>query len=498
MTDDYPFDAHTDTDLATDRDPSRESDAELAAGAESAPDTAPAPLPETDPAADAPADGSPPAGATDPSDEDALVLLPPVTLDDAPPALRQRKAASSGHWYSLGGESPLAASATADASVEESLARRRSSARERIRQRKLRRERGQPDNWASAIIGAALLGVTAVMTLTIFFLMRSSYVAGSTVATSVPQEPTSVFYGAAGGALAGQSMVINPWQGDDRLTVLLMGKDKRPGEFGTAFLTDTMMLISLDPSSKRIGVLSIPRDLQVEIPGYNVQSINTAYRLGELDYAGGGAQLAMQTVQFNLGIPVNEYAVVDFEAFITIIDEIGGIDVEVKATIDDPEYPDMAYGYEHFYLPQGWHHLDGATALKFARTRHQSDDIDRAYRQQQVLYAVRDKVVSANMLPDLALKAYPLYAELQESIDTSLSLDQMLELAWFAKDVARSNIVSGVIGWEYIIAENWAGRPIIRPDREKIPALMRDIFGPDYAGTAGEASGAEPSGAAGP
>jgi len=96
------------------------------------------------------------------------------------------------------------------------------------------------------------------------------------------------------------------------------------------------------------------------------------------------------------------------------------------------------------------------------------------------LYAVRDKVVSAEMLPELAAKAYPLWAELRDGIDTGLDIDQILELAWYAKDVPRNNIVTGVIGWDYIVAENWNGRPIIRPNREAIGPLMEQVFGQGY------------------
>ena len=208
-----------------------------------------------------------------------------------------------------------------------------------------------------------------------------------------------MFYTGEGGLLGDQSMVIQPWSGSERFTVLVMGMDKRPGEEGFAYLTDTIMIVSLDPQTRRIGVLSIPRDLQVEVPDFGVQPINTVYRLGELDGPGGGSVLAMTTIQYNLGIPINEHVVVDFATFITLIDLIGGVQINVEQTIDDPEYPDMSYGYDPFYLEAGWHHLDGVTALKFARSRHQTDDIDRAYRQQQLLYAVRDKVVSAEMLP---------------------------------------------------------------------------------------------------
>jgi len=485
-------DGLTDDWVQTESDPGPVNEPDLApevGAAETVPGAVPDAVSDAMPGADISPAGAPGGfGLAIPRpDPQPEILLPPVVPDDEP----IRPATSARHWYSLTGTSPLdephgpVAPSTASGSglpVSRKAFSQHKTTRDRVRQRKLRRQRGIPDDWASMVIVSALVGVTTVIGIAIFFIIRAATVAGTVTATSVPQQPTSIFYGAAGGALGAESLVINPWSGDERFTVLLMGKDKRPGEFGSAFLTDSMMLISLDPQTKRVGILSLPRDLQVEIPegNYGVQPINTAYRLGELDGPGGGPRLAMITVQYNFGIAVNDYLVVDFETFIRIIDEIGGINVEVKKTIDDPEYPDMNYGYDPFYLEAGWHLLDGETALKFARSRHQTDDIDRAARQQQVLYAVRDKIISANMLPELAAKAYPLYAELKNGIDTSLSLDQMLELAWYVKDIDRHNIVSGVIGWDYIIAENWNGRPIIRPNRERLPELLTQIFGPNY------------------
>lgn len=428
------------------------------------------------------------ASGTDASLPGAAPDLPiPADAPNGTPVLgastpQRPRPPNAGHWYALPGMVTPADDSGADQRAGGvRRGRTRQTTRDRVRKRKLRRMSGAPDDWAWLTIALALVGVTSVMTMMIFFLYRAANSTGSTTATSVPgMEPTSMFYTGEGGLLGDQSMVIQPWSGSERFTVLVMGMDKRPGEEGFAYLTDTIMIVSLDPQTRRIGVLSIPRDLQVEVPDFGVQPINTVYRLGELDGPGGGSVLAMTTIQYNLGIPINEHVVVDFATFITLIDLIGGVQINVEQTIDDPEYPDMNYGYDPFYLEAGWHHLDGVTALKFARSRHQTDDIDRAYRQQQLLYAVRDKVVSAEMLPELAAKAYPLWAELRDGIDTGLDIDQILELAWYAKDVPRNNIVTGVIGWDYIVAENWNGRPIIRPNREAIGTLMEQVFGPGY------------------
>ena len=153
-------------------------------------------------------------------------------------------------------------------------------------------------------------------------------------------EPTSVLYGpggileadrgrSVGGMLGdGESMVIRPWNGKERFTVLVMGMDKRPGEFGTSFRTDTMILISLDPVTNHVGMFSIPRDLSVDVPGYGLQRVNTAYGVGELEGPGGGPRLAMHTMQYNLGIPVNDYRGGGFQHVYGRDDLIGGINVE--------------------------------------------------------------------------------------------------------------------------------------------------------------------------
>jgi len=261
------------------------------------------------------------------------------------------------------------------------------------------------------------------------------------------------------------------WQGTDRVTVLLLGADTRPSERGTARpRTDSIMLLMVDPQLKVAGVLSIPRDLWVDIPGYGLNRINTAY-------VWGAGDLAMETVQYNLGVRVNYYVLVEFDAFVTLIDEIGGIDVYVPYTIYDPTYPDMAYGYDPFYITAGQHHMDGETALKYVRTRHSDSDFGRAQRQQDVLFAIRERVLSLNMLPTLIQKAPTLYATLSDSIVTNMTLDQMISLAMLAQDIPRENIRTGVIDAnytrDYITGQ---GAQVLIPDRERIGPLLHEVF----------------------
>ena len=281
----------------------------------------------------------------------------------------------------------------------------------------------------------------------------------------------------------GREIVVESWDGTSRFTILVMGLDRRPGESGLQYRTDTMMLVSLDPQTNSVGILSIPRDLYVSVPGYaTLQRINTPMVLGELQCEGCGPNLAMQTAQNNLGIRVNEFIAVDFSAFINFVDLIGGIDVTTTYTINDPAYPNMYYGYDPFYLVAGDHHLDGVTALKFARTRHGSSDFERALRQQEVLYAIRDKILQPGTLANLIIQSPTLYLQFQESFISGLSLDQLIQLTLYVKDIPKENIYTGVIDQRYV--SNYMtpeGAAVLIPNRSALPSLMIEVFGGNYS-----------------
>jgi LCP family protein required for cell wall assembly len=276
------------------------------------------------------------------------------------------------------------------------------------------------------------------------------------------------------------TVAAQSWTGTDRVTVLVLGIDRRAGEDEKGYLTDTMLLVTMDPAGRTAAMLSIPRDLWVEVPdGFGVDTINTANRTGDYyDYPGGGPALAVKTVQHNLGVTVNYYVRLDFTAFETFVDTIGGIDVYNEETIDDPLYPNGSYGYEPFYLPAGQHHLNGHDALRYARTRHGATDIDRARRQQQVVMAVRERVLSFDMLPTLITQAPLLYQTLNDSVWTDLTLEQMVSLALLAKDIPRENIRSAVIDYQYVLDyQTPEGRQVLVPLRDKIRVLRDELFG---------------------
>ena len=267
------------------------------------------------------------------------------------------------------------------------------------------------------------------------------------------------------------------------INILLLGTDDRPDEQGPP-RTDTIILLTLDPQTNTAGMLSLPRDLWVPIPGFDFNAkINTAYGLGETRADNGGAQLVMDTVSQLIGHPVDYYVRINFQGFVQTIDLIGGIDVMVQKTIHDEEYPTADYGVETFHLEAGQQHLDGATALKFARTRHGDDDYGRARRQQEVIRAVVDKVLRADMIASLLPKAWMLVSTMRSSFDTNIPMLVQYELAGYMSAAALQDIRQEVLDSRYgeEINDNQETGWILVPDREKVRAAVDKFFRPPGA-----------------
>ena len=239
------------------------------------------------------------------------------------------------------------------------------------------------------------------------------------------------------------------WQDPRRLNILLMGIDQRKGETGE-FNTDTMIVFSVDPVRKTVGMLSIPRDLWVDIPGFQPSRINTALKLGDTGgYPGGGPALAAATVTQNIGIKIDKYLLINFDVFTTIINTVAPNGVQVCPTqvIDDDKYPDAGYGFIHVHFDAGCQTLDATHLLQYARTRHtQNSDFDRAQRQQEVIKAVRETVLNAGGIANLIAQAPQLYDSLSGSYKTNLTLPEILSLGNLAMQIPKENIHSGQIG----------------------------------------------------
>jgi LCP family protein required for cell wall assembly len=267
-----------------------------------------------------------------------------------------------------------------------------------------------------------------------------------------------------------------PWGGADRVTILLMGLDYRDWASGRGFpRTDSMMLVSIDPITRKAAMLSIPRDLWVEIPGFGHERINTAYPSGENNrLPGGGPELAMRTVESVVGVPIQYYAVIEFSAFERMIDEIGGIDVLVAERMKI-----SPIGRRSVWLEAEPNHLDGAEALAYARIRKVTgDDFGRAERQQQVAMAVLDRVVGFDMVPTLLTRAPALWAELKDGIRTNMTLEQMISFGWMAIQIPKADIGRGVIGPPSMVGFHTLpnGQQVIRPVPDQIRILRDTLF----------------------
>jgi len=272
------------------------------------------------------------------------------------------------------------------------------------------------------------------------------------------------------------------WTGTDRVNILVMGIDQRQNEDGP-WRTDTMLVLTVDPVTMSGGMLSIPRDLWVPspVPDYPEGRINQAHFFGDVwDYPGGGPALAVKTVEYNLGIPIDYYVRVNFTAFEELVDMIGPVHICVDEKIEDPTYPARYdYGYDPFYLDAGCHDMDGATALKYARTRHSGGgDFDRARRQQQVIKAIFEKVTSLDMLPQLAQQAPEMWEALQGAVVTDMKLDEIIALARLASELDTERDVR-----YRVIDENYTdfgitpdGQQVLIPLRGPMRELRDEVF----------------------
>jgi LCP family protein required for cell wall assembly len=237
----------------------------------------------------------------------------------------------------------------------------------------------------------------------------------------------------------------------DRINILLLGIGGKNHDGG--LLTDTIMLLSLKPSTKEAAFVSIPRDLSVPVEGMGWRKINSINAFAEKDNPGSGGLAVNQTVGHLLNMPIDYYLTVDFTGFIKIIDELGGLRVFVDNILDDYSYPilgrednpDYYSRWEHLHVDAGWQQMDGALALKFARSRHgvgvEGSDFARSKRQQKILEAVKNQLLSLNVLfkPKLIASMVEAY---RDHLATNLSVMEMAKLWSLFKDVKSNQIIN--------------------------------------------------------
>lgn len=262
----------------------------------------------------------------------------------------------------------------------------------------------------------------------------------------------------------------------DRITILLLGVDQRPDDPSPP-RTDNVIVVTIDPDSGQAGMISLPRDLFVPIPGFDRnRKINTAYVMGESsNYPGGGGELAKKTVGEFLGYPIDYYIKLNFDGFEKVVDLIGGIDVDVAQTIHDDQYPTLDYGYTTFHIDAGLQHLDGETALKYVRTRNADSDFERSKRQQQVLLAIKDKALEDKLLT--TLRVFDLMDVLADSLEHDIPAPDLLNLVGLAGKIEADQIDQLVLDTRYgqIDPDSPYGWILI-PDRSKIRPAVDQIF----------------------
>jgi LCP family protein required for cell wall assembly len=261
----------------------------------------------------------------------------------------------------------------------------------------------------------------------------------------------------------------------DTVTILLLGSDRREGQ--TYWRTDTLILVAVDTRGHTAGLLSIPRDLWVYIPGRGNERINTAELWGELGkYPGGGPALIKKTIEYNLGLPVHYYARVDLQGFVKIIDTLGGVTVDVDCPLSDrfPD-PDSPTGFTDLDLVPGIYHLDGKMALYYSRSRLSTSDFDRSQRQQKVIRGIWEQ----GLRLDILSKIPELWQTLGDTFQTDLNLEQVLTLAYLGNQMEPQNIHGHFIdrtmvtGWR-----NPQGAQVLLPNHEKIRQVVAQFLAP--------------------
>jgi len=284
------------------------------------------------------------------------------------------------------------------------------------------------------------------------------------------------------------------WDGASRINILFIGLDYRDylANDGPP-RTDTMILFTVDPQSKTAGMLSIPRDLWVNIPGFGYSRINTAYPSGEgAQLPGGGPGLAMKTVEQVIGVPVQYYGSIDFHAFEEAIDAMGGLYICIPEKIRiDPigdKRPEV--------LKPGCQTLWGYQILAYARNRYTANgDVDRAGRQQQVIFALYNQIFNPSNFSTMLSKAPKIYAEASAGLRTNLTFDDLMRLGVLMSQIPLENIKHGIIDTTMTTMHNvtLAGQnaSILKPMPDKIRVVRDEIFisgGPVSPRAAGDAT----------
>lgn len=285
---------------------------------------------------------------------------------------------------------------------------------------------------------------------------------------------------------------VQPLRGEenDRINVLLLGQGGLDHPGGT--LTDTIIVASVKPSTNEVALISLPRDMVIS---YYPDPSSSYYEFRKINYVMelGGIDFAKEKISEVTGLNVDYYVLIDFAGFRKVIDTLGGLDVYVENGFTDYRYPDYNFGYQTITFEEGWQHLDGEQALQYARSRHgnngEGSDFARARRQQIILEAVRDELLSASTLLNPG-KLTGLLNDLGEHVSTDIELWEMMSFAQMAEQVNQEAIANRVVdnsegGFLHSEISSETGAYILIPnaglgDYSEIHDLALGIFGDGY------------------
>lgn len=247
------------------------------------------------------------------------------------------------------------------------------------------------------------------------------------------------------------------------INIIILGSDTRPGFYGSR--TDTIIILSLDPEAGKVRMVSIPRDTYIYLPGWRINRINTADQHG-------GPELLSMAILYNFGLETHHWVRVSFNGFISAVNALGGLDINVPRTIVD-ECDEQQVRYA-----AGSQQMDGYTALCYARVRKASSDFDRSKRQQQVIKAVFDKVLSVGGLS----KVPELYSQFGNLVETDMGLGDILSLVPLATKIAKDPSTIEGYTIEPPVLTPWiipsSGAYVLLPNREELQTTLTDIFTP--------------------
>ncbi|MCK5476119.1 MAG: LCP family protein [Candidatus Pacebacteria bacterium] len=257
-----------------------------------------------------------------------------------------------------------------------------------------------------------------------------------------------------------EQLVFNPskklkGEDDNRINILFLGIGGKSHNGGG--LTDTIIILSIKPHENEAAILSIPRDLYVNIPKTNMNTKINAVKLYGDKRNNDGISLIRSVVKEISNLDIHYFVQLDFQGFIKIVDDLGGIDVYLENDINDPSYPNFTNGYDPFYISKGWQHLDGQTALKVARSRHsRMGDFDRIQRQQKIIKSIKQKIFEKYAEFDI-LTFSNILSSLSENMLTDIELKEIPKFYKITKEIKNHKITADVIDTKKYLNRTYVG-----------------------------------------